>query len=220
MIKKIRKSDFDANTADFEQVNKKYYQEKEDYDWTEVTDNIKGLESFFHRLREKNLVKLIKKYGQGQGGAFLDAGCGTGLILRHLPENSIGLDINPRNIEKARQYLPHRQIILGDVEKIPFENDKFTTVIVSEVLEHLPKPEHALKEILRVLKPGGVLVGTVPRKCLFWKLRVLSSTHPGEPYHKEYQKFELEKLLASQKIVLIRATNFYMTWAFVIEKQS
>ena len=217
MIKKLNKSEFDVDSPDFESVNKKYYQEDEDYDWVEVTDKIKGLESFFHRIREKGTLRLIKKFGRGD--KYLDAGFGTGLILRHLPKNSIGLDINPRNIKRAKKYLSGNKLILGDIEKLPFKDNSFSTVICTEVLEHLPKPQIAIKEILRVLKTGGVLVGTVPRVNSFWKLRIFSSTHPGEPFHKEFLEEEIKELFSERKLIFLKPINFFMSWGFVIEKQ-
>jgi ubiquinone/menaquinone biosynthesis C-methylase UbiE len=216
MIKKINKSSFDTGAFDFKSVNKRYYQEKENYDWVSVTDNIKGLESFFHRFREKGTVALINKFGRGE--KYFDAGCGTGLILRHCPKNSVGLDINPRNIEKAREYLPETKLILGDIENIPLNDNFFSTVICTEVFEHLPDPRKALNEIIRVLEPGGVLIGTVPKVNIFWRLRVLSSTHPGEPYHKEYKKNEISGLFSGRKIISLKPINLSMTWSFVLEK--
>lgn len=216
MINKIRKSDFDINSSDFGLVNKRYYQEKEEYDWIEVTDRFKGLESFFHFIRQMNTKKLIKRFGKE--GMYLDAGCGTGLILRHLPKGSVGLDINPRHIEKAKRHCPDYVLVLGDIEKLPFTDNAFSTVICTEVFEHLPVPQLALGEVMRVLQPDGVLIGTVPAKNPIWKLRFLSSTHPGEPYHKEYRKKEIINLFSGKKVIFLQTMNFFMSWGFVIEK--
>lgn len=216
MINKIRKTDFNINSSDFALINKNYYKEKEDYDWINVTDHFKGLESFFHYLREKNTKNLIKRFAQGDH--YLDAGCGTGLILRHLPKGSVGLDINPRHIEKARKYLPDYILVLGDIENLTFDDETFSTIICTEVFEHLPSPKKALSEIMRVLKTGGVLIGTVPRRNPIWKLRILSSTHPGEPFHKEYQEREIRNLFMGLKVIYLNMFNFFMSWGFVIEK--
>ena len=99
----------------FISINKDYYKYVEEYDWVSVTDHFKGLESVFHKLREWMVIRLINKYKRGD--KILDAGCGTGLILRHLPKGSFGVDINPRNIKKARKHAPMAKVKLADIEK-------------------------------------------------------------------------------------------------------
>ena len=198
---------------------KNYYRYIENYDWVKAADKFRGPETFFHRARERAIKKLIKKYGRKN--RYLDAGCGTGLILRHLPKNSVGLDLNPRNLEKAKKYAPQAQLIKGDIENMPFSAKKFSTVISSEVLEHLLYPQKAVMEIKRVLEPRGVLIGSVPKDSFFWKLRFLSSSRKSfekEPYHKYYHRNEVEKLLAPLKIIQISPLIF-MNWLFVAQKK-
>jgi SAM-dependent methyltransferase len=54
--------------------------------------------------------------------------------------------------------------IRADALHLPFDNDTFDRVIASEVMEHIPDDEIAMREIQRVLKPGGIVVVTVPRR--------------------------------------------------------
>src|SRR3972149_2013686 len=91
----------DPRSEEFLQENKRFYLEDEEYDWVEATDRFAGLESFFHRVRQRTMRAIVDQHG---AAPFLDAGCGTGLMLRHLPPGSIGIDINPRNIPKARRH--------------------------------------------------------------------------------------------------------------------
>ena len=144
---------------------KDYYRDVETYDWVDVADNLRGLEAFFHRNRARVVRRLIAKYAV-RGAPILDAGCGTGLNLRHLPSGSTGIDINPRNVELVARRLPNHRVIQGDVEALPFEANDFGTVLCTEVIEHIPDPSTALSEFRRVLKPGGVLVGSVPARCI------------------------------------------------------
>ena len=208
----------DQSFKKFNLANKRYYQDVEDYDWIEVTDGFRGLEAILHHLREAESVRLINQYGNGE---FLDAGCGTGLILRHLPGGSVGLDINPRNIKRARRYAPKTRVVLGDIEKMPFKNCSFNTVVCTEVLEHLPRPQKALGEIFRVLVPGkGTLLGSVPAKTPIWRLRFLSSTHPGEPFHRLYQKREIKRLLGSfGRLLKLKRSCLGMNFFFVVKHE-
>jgi SAM-dependent methyltransferase len=199
------------------QAIKNYYRKIEDYDWTYAADNFVGPETLLHRLRERALLTLIKTYGKG---SCLDVGCGTGLMLRHLPENSIGIDLNPRNIEKAKIYSPASVLIQGDIEeKLPFNDNSFLTVICTEVLEHLLFPDKTLKEIQRVLAPGGYFIGSMPSNSVIWKLRAMSFSKKHfeeEPYHKHRDKNEVFDLLQPFfQQVKIYARCFGMNWFFV-----
>lgn len=171
-----------------------YYRDIETYDWVDVADNLRGLEALFHRNRRRTVQRLLKRY-RAQA-PMLDAGCGTGLNLASMPAASTGIDLNPRNLDLIRQRLPQHAVVQGDIESMPFEDASFSTVVCTEVLEHVPYPAMALSEIHRVLKPGGVLIGSVPCRSLIWKLRFLSSTCPGdEPFHNEYLISEVRAML-------------------------
>lgn len=213
-----RKNGFkmDSDTI-FSLENKKHYQRREDYDWVLVADKLIGLEAILHRLREMETRSLIKKYAKGN--KFLDAGCGTGLVLRHLPSSSVGFDINPRNLAKAKIHAPKANLIKGDIEKMPFGNARFTTIICTDVLEHLVETRRALDELFRVLSPGGVLIGSVPAANPVWGLRFLSSTHPGEPYHRIYQANELKRLFNNRgKLLKLKRACFLMNFFFVVTR--
>lgn len=171
-----------------------YYRDIETYDWVDVADHWRGLESIFHRNRRRVVRRLLNRYRAEP--PMLDAGCGTGLNLASLPAGSVGIDINPRNIALIRQRLPDHPVIEGDIEALPFPDGAFGTVLCTEVLEHVPHPGHALSEIRRVLRPGGQLIGSVPAHSFIWRLRFLSSTCPGdEPFHSEYRREEVVDML-------------------------
>jgi SAM-dependent methyltransferase len=196
------RADFPTETEWAEWV-RDYYRDIETYDWVDVADHIRGPEAFFHRNRRRTVRRLLERYRAQP--PMLDAGCGTGLNLASMPSGSVGLDLNPRNLELVRQRLPEQTAVEGDIEAMPFEDASFETVVCTEVLEHIPHPDHALKEILRVLRPGGVLIGSVPCHSFIWKLRFLSSTCPGdEPFHNEYRPDEVRTMLTSAGVQVDR----------------
>ena len=199
---------------------KDYYRDIETYDWVDVADNLRGLEAFFHRNRAWVVRRMVSKYAT-PNAPILDAGCGTGLNLRHLPEGSTGVDINPRNIALLRKRLPNHTVIEADVEALPFEDGSFGTVLCTEVIEHIPDPSAALAEYRRVLQPGGVLIGSVPARSAIWKLRFLSSTCPhSEPFHNEYLPAEVRAMLAGWTVEYLRYSLLHFNVLFVARKEA
>jgi SAM-dependent methyltransferase len=193
---------------------KDYYRDVETYDWVDVADNLRGPEALFHRNRARAVRRLVARFVTD--GPILDAGCGTGLNLRNLPSGSVGIDINPRNVELASMRLPGHRLVVGDLEAMPFLDQSFGAVLCTEVLEHVPNPETALKEIRRVLKPGGVLIGSVPARSLIWRLRFLSSTCPhSEPFHNEYLPGDVRELLTDWRVHLLRHSLLHFNLLFV-----
>ncbi len=122
------------------------------------------------------------------GMRVLDAGCGGG---RHLCESFrtagvdvAGVDLKWDDLCKARGYLnlmagetSGRWVVAqADVTKLPFADGSFDIVVCSEVLEHIEDNRTAVRELVRVLKPGGDLVVTVPR---LWAGEDLLGAFPG-----------------------------------------
>ena len=207
--------EIEAGTPAWSEWVKDYYRDVETYDWVDVADNLRGLEAFFHRNRAWMVRRMVAKFATPDA-PILDAGCGTGLNLRHLPEGSTGIDINPRNIELLRRRLPNHNVVEGDVEALPFEDASFGTVLCTEVIEHIPDPSAALAEYGRVLQPGGVLIGSVPARSAIWKLRFLSSTCPhSEPFHNEYLPHEVREMLSGWQIEQLRYSLLHFNVLFV-----
>ena len=117
-------------------------------------------------------------------GTVLDVGCGhkpyKGLLLSppSRASNYIGLDLaaNPYSSPDLE----------WDGRKIPLADAAVDSVLLTEVLEHCPQPDEVLKEISRVLKPGGFLFLTVP---FIWPIH----TVPHDEYR--YTPFALRRLL-------------------------
>jgi SAM-dependent methyltransferase len=143
------------------------------------------------------------------GMRVLDAGCGGG---RHLCEafrthdvEVAGVDLGWDDLCKARGFLslmarerPGRWVVSqADVTKLPFADASFDIVVCSEVLEHVEESRTAVSELVRVLKPGGDLVVTVPRflpERICW---AISSAYHHEPggHIRIYKKGELLRLV-------------------------
>lgn len=202
---------------DYNEYVKDFYRKIEDYDWVKAADTTVGLESYLHRYRSRRMQMLIEKFGKGD--RYLDVGCGTGLILRNMPAGAVGIDLNPRHLERAAKHAPKATVQSADAEKLPFADGQFSSVVCTEVLEHLVHPEDAVEGIHRVLENGGRFIGSTPRHALLWRFRFLSSTHfHNEPFHNEFDEPELRELLKPFKILLLEKRFFRSTFFFVCEK--
>ena len=126
---------------------------------------------------------------------LLDMGCGEGRhsigALLETSANVIGLDLSITDLNIAKSRLSDFVISgldtfcsfgVGNINAIPFENSSIDAVMCSEVLEHIDSPEESIKELIRVLKPGGVMALSVPRylpELICWKLSKEYSKTPG-----------------------------------------
>ena len=143
---------------------------------------------------------------------ILDIGCGsgrhTGAVYRLKGVQVTGADLNPNDLNEARQRL-HLHDRLGehgggrwnlaaaDVTALPFSEGCFDLVICSEVLEHIPDHAAAMNEIIRVLKPGKTLIVSVPRylpERICWALSE-AYFNANQGHVRIYRKKELIKML-------------------------
>ncbi len=197
---------------------KEYYIKVERYDWIAATDRVVGVESFFHKNRERVFTRLIRRYSDNT--IVLDVGCGTGLLLRHMKKDAIGLDINPWNVVKAKQHTG-RQVIRADAEFLPLRSSVLDLAVCTETLEHLPDPLRALSEMKRALKQNGRIIGSVPHPHPGWGLRFLSSTHPhDEPFHHSYTRSQVRGMLRSSgfRVRRVFLSLFALNTNFIGEK--
>lgn len=118
----------------------------------------------------KRRVKTIFEWINPQDDdIILDVPCGRGFYLnmfRYVSDCTlIGADLDSDVIKKAQAnvgHLPNVYIQHASVYQLPYEDNTFDGVILSEVLEHLDDDVQALREVMRVLKPNGVVAITVP----------------------------------------------------------
>ena len=201
---------------------KRYYRYSENYDWTRAADKFIGLETILHRARCREILGLVNELKPHD--PYLDVGCGTGLITRFLPSGTVAIDLNPRNLEKAKQYAVKARFVLCDAEgTIPLQDQSIEVAVCTETLEHLLYPLKALEEISRVLKPNGFLFGSVPGRSPIWSLRWMSSSKnyfDEEPYHKHYSRDEVRTLLSRNFYIQeLYSKYFKMNWFFVALKK-
>ena len=163
------------------------------------------------RMREPALKLLDIK----RGDTVLDCGCGLGYFLLKLRDTGAtlhGIDVSPESAEFVRKHItPHVKV--GSVESIPYPDNTFDKALFCEVIEHVEDDASVLREIRRVLKPGGrVLISTPSLKGFRahsrWKQ--LGHHHGGEFHYRDgYEPEDLERKLEENGYRVI-ATRQYM----------
>lgn len=159
------------------------------------------------------------RFGVRPGERVLDMGCGAG---RHAFElyrrgaNVVALDQNVSDLadvqvmfdamaaEGGLRAEAAATTVEGDALALPFDDGEFDRIIAAEILEHIPDDEQAMRELFRVLKPGGVAAITVPRwfaEKVNWALS--DAYHEVEGGHvRIYKEHELRERLARAGFVI------------------
>lgn len=126
--------------------------------------------SYYEYLTDRSRLRVfirqffIRDLARHFSGLVLDVGCGIGEFLKDYPA-SIGTDINSHVILHCKRF--GHTCCVSDGYDLPFTEESFDGVLVSNVLEHLRFPQKVVAEASRVLKPGGTLVVTVPTRAGF-----------------------------------------------------
>ena len=103
------------------------------------------------------------KQAVGTGKRVLDLGCRSGALTQHFLDGNevVGVDVDPEALAKAAA-LGIEPVEANVEEPLPFADASFDAVVAGELFEHLQFPDALVGEIRRILRPGGVLVGSVP----------------------------------------------------------
>lgn len=130
--------------------------------------------------RRRLFRRIIEASGVGIDGVALDVGTSTGTNLRLLKDmgftNYCGLDPSPDAIRWCAEKGLGR-VEEGTVARIPFADGTFDLVLATDIIEHVDDDVAALRELRRVLKPGGTLLLTVPAFPSLWGLQDDVSHH-------------------------------------------
>jgi SAM-dependent methyltransferase len=138
----------------------------------------------------------------GSGKRVLDLGCRSGALTRAYVEGNevVGVDVDRASLAEAAKL--GIETVWADVdEPLPFPDESFDVVVAGELLEHVRFPDRLVGEGVRLLRPGGVFVGSVPNSYrLKSRLRFLAGRPPefaDDPTHlRMFGAADVRRLLA------------------------
>jgi SAM-dependent methyltransferase len=159
---------------------------------------------YFRALHAHVERELARTLGDKKS-AVLDAGCGTGGLIRRLaPQrpawNWTGVDVSPLACELARERVGGAEIREASVTALPFGDAALDAVVSADVLYHVDDDVAALREFSRVLRPGGAVVINVPAYRWLW-------SYHDEAVHSR-RRYGRGEMLAK-----LKAAGFDSGWA-------
>ena len=173
-----------------------------------------NIESTYWWFRGKQflLAMLLNDHLDNDGSnRALDIGAGTGSTLELLRKYGVayGVEFSAVAIHMLKQG-GFNSIVRSDAEEsIPFKNDAFSVVTCLDVLEHLENDSGLLAEMVRVCKPGGIILVTVPAMPFLW------SGHDEALHHKRrYIKKQFLNRIAALNCTVTRST-YYNAFLFL-----
>lgn len=143
-------------------------------EWWEQNSMLHGLHTLLDPIRVPYFVDAINaRFSEDTNVRLLDIGCGggfltEGLVKRRAQTSAVGLDLSHAAITAARAHATATRLpidyLAGDGSEVPFPGDSFDVVVCSEVLEHVDDPAAVVRDVGRVLAPGGLFLFSSPNR--------------------------------------------------------
>jgi SAM-dependent methyltransferase len=200
---------------------------------------LRGEPSYVWREGQKRRLEMIvNAAGERIRGRALENGCGVGMYVEHLAPYGgciIGLEYDFERAAEAGTRSPG--ILNAAGEALPLPSDAFDLILSHEVLEHVWDDAQAVREMVRVLKPGGRIVLFVPNRGypfethgIYWKGKYYFGNKPFvnylprkwrdklAPHVKVYSGRDLEKLFTSLPVKFIERTIIFGAYDNIIAR--
>ncbi|GAB4448262.1 MAG: hypothetical protein OHK0041_08570 [Anaerolineales bacterium] len=191
---------------------------------------LRGEPSYVWRAgQQRRLEMILEAAGERIHGRILENGCGVGMYVEHLSPFGgavIGLEYDFERAAEARRRSPH--ILNAAGETLPLPSSTFDLILSHEVIEHVQDDRAAVREMIRVLKPGGRAVIFCPNRGypfethgIYWKgeyrfgNKLFVNYLPRSvrdklaPHVRVYSTKDMEKLFADLPIRIIEKTVIF-----------
>jgi SAM-dependent methyltransferase len=208
-----------------------------DRDYTKAA--LRGEPSYIWRAGQQRRLKMIvHAAGERIKGKILENGCGVGMYVEHLSPfggTVIGLEYDFERAVEARTHSPH--IFNAAGEFIPLSSGTFDLILSHEVIEHVQDDRAAIREMIRILKPGGRAVIFCPNRGypfethgIYWKgqyrfgNKLFVNYLPRAwrdrlaPHVRVYSKKDLELLFSDLPVRIIEQTIIFGAYDNIIAR--
>lgn len=200
---------------------------------------LRGEPSYVWRAgQERRLQMILRAAGERIRGHILEDGCGVGMYVEHLAPfggTVCGLEYDFERAAEAGQRAPRITNAAG--EHLPFPADSFDLILSHEVLEHVRSDVEAVRDMLRVLKPGGRAVIFVPNRGypfethgVYWRgkyhfgNKLFVNYLPRKwrdqlaPHVEIYTRKDLEQLFAGLPVTFVEQTVIFGAYDNIIAR--
>jgi SAM-dependent methyltransferase len=145
---------------------------------------------WWYRGRRRVLSEVLDSLQLPASVSILDAGCGSGRNMVELAAHGTvtGIELAETSVEAARRR-DVGEVVAGSLDTLPFPDSSFDLAVTLDVIEHLDDDRKALRELRRVVRPGGYLLVTVPAYQWLW------SNHDVVNHHR--RRYTRRTLLAA-----------------------
>jgi SAM-dependent methyltransferase len=159
---------------------------------------------WWYRGRRSVIERVIADLKLPARARILDAGCGSGRNMIDLARHGTvsGVELSGASVDVARAR-GAGEVIAGSVLDMPFDGDSFDLSVCLDVIEHLDDDVGALRELRRVLAPGGSLLVTVPAYQWLW-----SGHDEVNHHHRRYTRRSLQRVAEQAGWEQVRTTYF------------
>ncbi len=126
-----------------------------------------GPDHFIDRASRGHAVRQVRRHATGAGPVVLEVGCSSGFLLRDLKQALpdallIGSDCVREPLDQLARSLPGVPLLQFDLVHCPLPSTSMDVVVLLNVLEHIADDRGALRQVFRILKPGGAAIIEVP----------------------------------------------------------
>jgi SAM-dependent methyltransferase len=171
------------------------------------------------RYWQRRRFRIVKQLAGARAGRRLDVGCASSRIIQSEP-GTVGMDIVMAKLRFLRR--TNRLLVRGDLFQLPFPSRAFSTVICSQVIEHVRHDRALFVELNRVLELNGTLViGTPDYGRAWWRLiewiykKVLPNAY-GDEHITQYTRYSLTEELAEAGFA-IRGYRYVLGGELVVQ---